>query len=81
MPAFVDALGKNKFIAGNEVTWLDFLFLETIYHAEFSEPALLTLYPELRAYKERVSSLPGLKEDLEKEDCCDGEFNESNMYK
>jgi hypothetical protein len=75
LPSILNALGQNKFIAGDDLTWLDFLFLETIYHMEFSEPGLLTIYPVLVAYKQRITSLPGLKEYLEKPDCPDGDWN------
>ena len=42
---------------------------------EFSEPGLLTIYPVLVAYKERMTQLPGLKEYLEEPECPDGEWN------
>lgn len=75
LPSILSSLGDKQFIAGDELTWLDFLFLETIYHMEFSEPGLLTIYPALAPYKARIASLPGLKEYLENPECPDGDWN------
>jgi len=81
MTAFVNNLGNKKFLAGDNVSWVDFIFLETIFHAEFSEPALTTIYPVLRQYKERVSNLPGVKEHLANPECPDGDYDATNQFK
>jgi glutathione S-transferase len=61
----VDYLGAKHFMIGDYPTIPDFLFLEAIYLLKWlSEDKVLTVYPTLVAYLERMENLEGLKEYL-----------------
>ena len=69
MPNIVAFLGSNQFLAGNNVTWIDFYFLELLNLVNFVWEDLYTAHPTLKTYHDNVSNLPGLKEYLEDPDC------------
>ena len=75
-------LGKTKFLAGDDVTWIDFYFLEMIYlmqwlcEKEVGTP-LYTNFPEIEGYFNNMINLPKLKEYLEG-DCMDKKLQFNN---
>lgn len=54
-------LGDKKFIAGDELVWLDFALAEFFQVLNVFEPLVLEDYPNLKAYQTRVWELPELK--------------------
>jgi len=57
----------TKWMVGNKLTWTDFFYANFLQVFEYyTEPSLLTKYPELNRIKEQVLALPQLKEHLEK---------------
>jgi glutathione S-transferase len=53
-------LGEKEFMAG-EITWVDFGIADFLQALGLFTPDLLTEFPKLKAYQERVWSLPQLK--------------------
>ncbi len=59
----VNFLGEKNFLVGSDVCYVDFTFFELCELMNFiSEGALLTSYPTLAAYCDRVKGLPKLAE-------------------
>ncbi len=59
----VNFLGEKNFLVGSDVTYVDFTFFELCELMNFiSEGALLTSYPTLAAYCDRVKGLPKMAE-------------------
>ncbi len=55
-------LGDKKFLVGDNVTYIDFVFFEMIDFMTFiSQGDLFTRYPKLAEYHSRVKDLPKLK--------------------
>ena len=65
LPAIVAFLGQKKFLAGDDVVWLDFYLYELIQLMAFMNPDFKTEYPTLDAYQKNVASLPKVKEYVE----------------
>ena len=62
----VTYLASKTYLIGDNLTLPDFLFFEVInYAVKLSDSAILTTYPTLQAYHDRIKNLPGLKEYLE----------------
>ena len=60
---FVKFMGKNRFLTGNEVRYIDFTFFELCELMEWiSEGRLYTKFPTLKAYSARIKDLPSLTE-------------------
>ncbi|CAL1285170.1 unnamed protein product [Larinioides sclopetarius] len=57
-------LGNRKFLAGDSVTYVDFMAYDTIDFYRYLIPNVLADFPTLRDYQERVKSLPGLQNYL-----------------
>ncbi|CAL1285169.1 unnamed protein product [Larinioides sclopetarius] len=57
-------LGNRKFLAGNSVTYVDFMAYDTIDFYRYLIPNVLADFPTLRDYQERVKSLPELQNYL-----------------
>ena len=76
LPAIVDfKLNKgSKFISGDQVSWLDFYFVEVVCAAEMMHPAMMTEFPNLVAYKAAMFELPGLKEYISSPDCIEHKY-------
>ena len=64
LPAIVNFLGENQFLAGNNVTWVDFFFFEFVNAMRFIHEGLFAEFPSIEAYHARMSDLPRLKEYL-----------------
>lgn len=57
----VEFLGDNQFLAGDNVTWLDFFFVENVDMLDkLSQGSFFTEFPTLKAYHERMFSLDKL---------------------
>ena len=67
-----------KFISGDQVSWLDFYFVEVINLAEFLEPSLMTTHPKLAEYKTAVFELPGVKDYVSNPDCIEFKYTFNN---
>ncbi|KAF8363266.1 gst-20, partial [Pristionchus pacificus] len=65
-PLVVKQLKKSGsgFIVGDAVTWVDVLVANATDYITVLEKDLLNDYPEILAHKEKIHSLPGLKEWL-----------------
>lgn len=66
MPRFTliaKELEKNEFIVGDRLCCADFAFAELVEKmAYFSDGEIFTVYPSIKAYRDRVFGLPKLKE-------------------
>ena len=63
VPAIVAALGSNRFLAGDSVTYVDFTLFELCDLMEFiSEGDLFKKYEVLKEYSDRMKALPRLGE-------------------
>ena len=61
VPSIVAALGTNKFLAGDSVTYVDFTLFELCDLMDFiSEGDLFKTYETLKQYSDRVKALPRL---------------------
>ena len=57
--------GKH-FIAGNHVSWVDFIYFELLELQDFiTQGKIYTVYPHLKEYRDRVQNLPKLKDYIE----------------
>ena len=61
--------GANKFLVGNEPTWVDFFFYEMVQTFLLSWANVYNEFDGLEDYMKAVANLPGLKEYLESERC------------
>ena len=56
-------MGEDSFIAGEQMTWLDFQFLEILDMLDvLSSGGFYQEFPTMGAYKERMVSIEGLRE-------------------
>jgi len=78
LPPIVAFLGNNNFMAGNNVTWIDFFFFEMLQLMKFLHEGLFTDFPTLQAYDDRVRNLPKLKEYLDNPTCIDNTHTFNN---
>jgi glutathione S-transferase len=59
-----------KFIAGDFVSWLDFVFIEYLFCIEWlTDSKIFAIHPCLKTYKERMCALPGFKEYYQDPNC------------
>ncbi|GFY55388.1 glutathione S-transferase Mu 1 [Trichonephila inaurata madagascariensis] len=59
-----DFLGSRKFLAGDYVTYVDFMAYDTIDFYRYLIPKVLDGFLTLKAYQERIESLPELQSYL-----------------
>ena len=71
VPAIVNFLGSNKFLIGDNVTWIDFYFFEAIELMAFVNKNFFAEFPPLEVYHKNVRNLPKLKEYLDDPNCLD----------
>ena len=69
MPAIVAYLGNNKFLTGEQATYVDFFFWETIQAIRISYPDMYTDFPTLQAFHDSFRALSGVKEYFDDENC------------
>ena len=69
LPKIVSYLGNKKFLAGNDVTWVDFYFVEVVVLMSKQYDGLYDKFPTLKTYTESVFGLPKLAEYLASEGC------------
>ena len=67
MPAVIAFLKQDQrqFLAGDNVTWIDFYFYETLQLMAFINPHVYEEYGKLKAYCRNMAKLPHLKDYLE----------------
>ena len=65
----VEFLGGKKFLTGDDVTWVDFYFVEMIELMSKQHEGLFEKYPTLKTYRESVFALPKLAEYLASDSC------------
>jgi glutathione S-transferase len=58
---FNGLIGDNHFMAG-DITWIDFAIADFLQAMEIFSPSLMGEFPKLKAYRERIWSLPELKD-------------------
>ena len=76
LPAILKYLGDKKFLTGDQPTFVDFYFFETIQLIGFvGGESFWETYPVLKTYHNSVKELPGLKEYLETSEEKDLLFN------
>jgi len=56
-----DLIKDDKWMAGEDITYVDFLAYEVLYHITVYDPKSLEKFPKLQAYLKRVEGLPAIK--------------------
>ncbi|XP_040839472.1 glutathione S-transferase Yc-like [Ochotona curzoniae] len=66
-PAFEKVLKSHgqDYLVGNKLSKADILLVEQLYNMEELDPTILSSFPQLKALKTRVSSLPTVKKFLQ----------------
>jgi len=62
---FEDFLGDNKWMAGDNLTWADFIIWEMLEQHEMFKPGCLADLPKLAAYHKRFKEEPKIKKFME----------------
>ena len=76
IPQVVAFLGNNKFLVGDYVTYVDFIFYELLELVSFvSEGKVYTENPTLDSFKKSVESLEKMAKHLQSERFVKGTFN------
>uniref|UniRef100_A0A8C3RNR9 glutathione transferase n=1 Tax=Chelydra serpentina TaxID=8475 RepID=A0A8C3RNR9_CHESE len=55
----------QQFLVGNQFSWADVHLLEAILMAEECKPDILSPFPQLQAFKGRISNIPTIKKFLQ----------------
>nr|QHX41449.1 glutathione S-transferase isoform 1 [Halisarca dujardinii] len=66
---FSNYLKGRQWLAGNNLTFVDFTLYELLDVLRIFEASLLEPVPDLKAYMTEFEALPGVKEYLESEQC------------
>ncbi|XP_068793475.1 glutathione S-transferase-like [Struthio camelus] len=66
-PVFEKALEQHgqDFLVGNRASWADIQLMEAILAVEEKTPAVLPEFPQLQAFKTRMSNRPAIKKFLQ----------------
>lgn len=64
VPTLVKSMGDKQYLAGDDVSWVDFIFYELCQLMEFTIPTFFEEFPTLKPYCDRVANLPKVKEYL-----------------
>ncbi|XP_064506427.1 glutathione S-transferase 3 isoform X1 [Pseudopipra pipra] len=64
-PAYEKVLKDREFLVGNSFSWADVHLLEAILMVEEKKSDVLSGFPQLQAFKARISSIPTIKKFLE----------------
>lgn len=76
MQAFVDATSGSTWVAGENMTWLDFFYAEFLEFIDVSlDGRFAAEFPSLKEYLERFKSLPAVQEFYGREDTIHSAFN------
>ncbi|KFM71563.1 Glutathione S-transferase Mu 1, partial [Stegodyphus mimosarum] len=59
---FAAFLGDRKFLAGDEVTYVDFMAYDTFDFYRYLIPGVYDDFPTLESYRDRIEALPELQE-------------------
>ena len=63
LPTMIENMGSNTFVVGNEPTYPDFLFWETLQPLIWAtDGQLLKDYPKIQEYNDAFKALPVLKD-------------------
>ncbi|XP_015783113.1 glutathione S-transferase Mu 1 [Tetranychus urticae] len=63
-----NALGSNKFVLGDRVTYVDFLLYSTLDYIRLFKPSLLDPHANLKQFLDRIEALPEINKYLKSED-------------
>ena len=67
----VKSMSDKQWVAGEQLSWVDFQFGEICDMADFiTSGGLFEAYPALKEYRERFFGLPGIKEFVESDRTC-----------
>ncbi|NXN17576.1 GSTA3 transferase, partial [Indicator maculatus] len=64
-PVYEKVLKGQNFLVGNNFSWADVHLLEAILMVEEKKSDVLSGFPQLQAFKKRISSIPTIKKFLE----------------
>ncbi|NXU51948.1 GSTA4 transferase, partial [Turnix velox] len=66
-PVFEKVLKEHgqDFLVGNKFSWADVALIEAILAVEEKIPAVLSAFPQLQAFKKRISNVPTIKKFLQ----------------
>jgi len=62
LKAFSEFLGKNKYLAGEKLTYVDFMFYEVLDHHRLFKSDCLDEFSNLKEYMGRFEALPNIAE-------------------
>lgn len=80
VPLILKAKGSNKFLAGDNVTIVDFLFFEAVEFLKWaSKGEIFNEHPQLKEYSQQVKSLKNLKEYFQSADCWENDKTFNNV--
>ena len=80
LPPVAMFMNGNKFMVGDQVTWVDFQFWEFLQIMKFIHPEVLVNHKYMQKYDEEMPNLPGLKEYLEDPKCIDRNVPFNNKH-
>ena len=81
IPAMLKFIGENKFLAGDNVTFVDFYWYELVELMAFvSDGSIYKDYSVLKTMHDTMSNLPGLKEYLADPNCLDKHRTFNNKH-
>ncbi|KAM8953890.1 glutathione S-transferase-like [Pelodytes ibericus] len=65
LPVYENGLQNQEYLVGNKFSWADVHLLEAIFTVEEIHPDILLHFPQLKAFKERISKIPTIKKFLQ----------------
>ncbi|XP_032220205.1 glutathione S-transferase Mu 1 [Nematostella vectensis] len=65
---FADFLGEKTYLAGEELTFVDFVMYELMDHHRLFEPSLLQPHENLKMFLNRIEQLPAVAEYMKSEE-------------
>jgi len=68
-------LGDNKWMAGGNLTWADFIVWEMLEQHQMFKPGCLANFPKLTGYYKRFKEEPRIKKFMESSKCFEGPVN------
>lgn len=58
-------MGDNQWLAGNELTMVDFFAYESFHHMTVYDPKCFDNHPKVKGYMKRFEELPAIKAYME----------------